>query len=138
MKNAGDLSRVKITVNGVKAKKTKEKCDVMRSRSRENLKFGHFTLLFWRGLQKNVPNVKRMCRVLFWLINPIVLWRFRCRRCRRRRRGLSSLVARRLKPSRAIVVSNSFINSKYILKVSKIGLLWFDACSQQQLVVRPN
>ena len=25
-------------------------------------------------------NVKRTCRVLFWLINPIVLWRSRCRR----------------------------------------------------------
>ena len=34
-------------------------------------------------------NVKRTCRVLFWLINPIVLWRSRCRR---RRRCLSSLV----------------------------------------------
>ena len=33
-------------------------------------------------------NVKRTCRVLFWLINPIVLWRSRCRR---RRRCLSSL-----------------------------------------------
>ena len=35
-------------------------------------------------------NVKHTCRVLFWLINPIVLWRSRCRR---RRRCLSSLVA---------------------------------------------
>ena len=34
-------------------------------------------------------NVKRTCRVLFWLINPIVLWRSRCRR---RRRFLSSLL----------------------------------------------
>ena len=33
-------------------------------------------------------NVKRTCRVSFWLINPIVLWRSRCRR---RRRCLSSL-----------------------------------------------
>ena len=36
-------------------------------------------------------NVKRTCRVLFWLINPIVLWRSRCRR--RRRRCLSSLIS---------------------------------------------
>ena len=44
-------------------------------------------------------NVKRTCRVLFWLINPIVLWRSRYRR-RRRRRCLSSLVPdpRRLSP----------------------------------------
>ena len=39
-------------------------------------------------------NVKRTCRVLLWLINPIILWRSRCRRRRRRRRrrGLSSLL----------------------------------------------
>ena len=36
-------------------------------------------------------NVKRTCRVLFWLINPIVLWRSRCRR---RRRCLSSLLSK--------------------------------------------
>ena len=41
-------------MNGVKAKKTKEKLAVMLSRSRENLKFGHFTLLFCRGRQTNV------------------------------------------------------------------------------------
>ena len=34
-------------------------------------------------------NEKRTCRVLFLLINPIVLWRSRCRR---RRRCLSSLM----------------------------------------------
>ena len=33
-------------------------------------------------------NVKRTCRVLFWLINPIVLWRSRCRRPRRCVRSL--------------------------------------------------
>ena len=32
-------------MNGVKAKKTNEKLSVIRSRSHENLKFGHFTLL---------------------------------------------------------------------------------------------
>ena len=35
-------------------------------------------------------NVKRTCRVLFWLINPIALWRSRCRR---RPRCLSSLIS---------------------------------------------
>ena len=30
----------------------------MRSRSRENLKFGHFTLLVCRGRQRNVPKYK--------------------------------------------------------------------------------
>ena len=47
-----------MTVNSVKAKKTKEKFAVMRSRSLENLKFGHFTLLFGRGRQRNVPKCK--------------------------------------------------------------------------------
>ena len=36
-------------------------------------------------------NVKHTCRVLIFLIKPIVLRRSRCR-CRRRRRCLSSLV----------------------------------------------
>ena len=45
-------------VNGVKAKKTKEKLAVMRSRSRENLKLDHFTLLFCREQQRNVPKCK--------------------------------------------------------------------------------
>ena len=49
VKNAGELSRAQLTVNDVKAKKTKEKLAVMRSCSRDNLKFGHFTLLFCRG-----------------------------------------------------------------------------------------
>ena len=82
MKNAGELSRVYITVNGVKVKKMKEKLAVMRSRSRENLTCGHSTLL-------GRKNVERTCRVLFLLINPIVLCRSRFRL---RRRCLSSLV----------------------------------------------
>ena len=61
-------------MNGVKTKKTKEKLAVMRSRSPENLKFGHFTLLFSRCCfaedgKEMYQDVKRTCRVLFWLIN---------------------------------------------------------------------
>ena len=55
----------------------------MCSRSPQNLKFGHFTLLFCRGRQRSVQNIKRTCRA-------IVLWRSRSR-YRRRRRYLSSL-----------------------------------------------
>ena len=53
----------------------------MRSRSRR--------CCFVEDRKEMYKTVKRTCRVLFWLINPIVLWRFRCR-CRRR--CLSSLL----------------------------------------------
>ena len=42
-------------MNDVKAQKAKEKLVTIRSRSRENPKFDHFTLLFCRGRQRNVP-----------------------------------------------------------------------------------
>ena len=60
----------------------------MRSRSRENLKCGHFKLLFCRGRQRNVLKCKTYVQSVVLLINPIVLWRSRYRR---RRRCLSSL-----------------------------------------------
>ena len=61
----------------------------MRSRSLENMKFGH--LLFCRGRERNVPKCKNArAERLFLLIKPIVLCRCRCR-CRRR--CLSSLVS---------------------------------------------
>ena len=58
LKNAGELSRVWITANGVKVKKKKGKFAGMRSRSGENRKFSHFTLLFCRWQQRNVPKCK--------------------------------------------------------------------------------
>ena len=39
-------------------KKENEKFTVVRSRSAQNLKCGHFTLLFCRGRRKNVPKCK--------------------------------------------------------------------------------
>ena len=52
MKKTGELSRVKITVNGVKAKKTKETLAVMRSRSRKNWLF-HVVVLQKTRLEQN-------------------------------------------------------------------------------------
>ena len=44
----------------------------MRSRSRENLKFGHFTLLFCRGRQRNVPKCKTHVQSdCFCSLNPL-------------------------------------------------------------------
>ena len=48
-------------------------------------------------------NVKRTCRVLFWLTNPIVLQRSRYRRCRRCVRSLLSDAWRGLR----VIASNS-------------------------------
>ena len=62
----------------------------MRSRSRENLEFVPVSRrCFAEDGKEMYQNVKRTCRVLFLLINPIVLWR--SRRRHRRRRCLSSL-----------------------------------------------
>ena len=41
-----------------KLRKKNEKFNVVRSRSPQNLKCGHFTLLFCRGRQRNVPKYK--------------------------------------------------------------------------------
>ena len=84
LENDGELSRNYITIDGVKARKKKENFAVMRSRSRGNIKFGHFTLLFCRGRQRNVPKWKMHVQSdCFCSLEPIVLWRSRCR-CRRR------------------------------------------------------
>ena len=77
----GELSRNQIGRSGVQVKKENQKFTAVRSRSPQNLKCGHFTLLFCRERQEMYQNVKRTCR-------PIVLRRCRCRR---RRRCLSSL-----------------------------------------------
>ena len=54
----GELSRNQIGRSGVQVKKENEKFTVVRSRSPQNLKCGHFTLLFRRGRQRNVPKCK--------------------------------------------------------------------------------
>ena len=53
-----ELSRNQIGRNGVQVKKENEKFPVVRSRSLQNLKFGHFTMLFCRGRQSNVQECK--------------------------------------------------------------------------------
>ena len=54
----GELSRNQTGRSGVQVKKENEKFSVVRSRSPQNLKCGHFTLLFCRGRQRNVPKFK--------------------------------------------------------------------------------
>ena len=54
----GELSRNQIGRSGVQVKKENDKFTVVRSRSPQNLKCGHFTLLSCRGRQRNVPNCK--------------------------------------------------------------------------------
>ena len=56
---------------------------VVHSRSREDLKFGHFTLLFCRRRQRNVPKCKTHVPSEYLPNKPIVLVRYRCR-CRPR------------------------------------------------------
>ena len=51
-------------MNDVKVRKKKEDFAVTRSRSRENLKFGHFTLLFAEDGKEMYQNVKRTCRAI--------------------------------------------------------------------------
>ena len=50
-------------MNGIKIRK-KKKIAVMRSRSLENRKFGHFTLLFCEDGKEMYQNVKRTCRAI--------------------------------------------------------------------------
>ena len=54
----GELSRNQIGRSGAEVKKENEKFTVVHSRSPQNLKCGHFTLLFRRGRQRNVPKCK--------------------------------------------------------------------------------
>ena len=53
-----ELFRNQIGRSGVQVKKENEKFTVVRSSSPQNLKNGHFTLLFCRGRQRNVPKCK--------------------------------------------------------------------------------
>ena len=56
--NNGELPRDQTGRSGVQVKKENEKFTVVCSRSPQNLEFGHFTLLFCRGRQRNVPKCK--------------------------------------------------------------------------------
>ena len=58
----------------LKLRKLPEKFAVMRSCSQQHLKFGHFTLMFCRGWQRNVTK-------FVFAHRPFVLWRFHCCRC---------------------------------------------------------
>ena len=53
-----ELSRNQIGRSCVKVKKENENFTVVRLRSPQNLKCGHFTLLFCRGQPRNVPKCK--------------------------------------------------------------------------------
>ena len=60
----GELSRNQIGRSGVQVKKENEKFTAVRSRSPQNLKCCHFTLLFCRERQEMYQNVKRTCSSL--------------------------------------------------------------------------
>ena len=97
--------------SGVQVKKGNEKFTVVRSRSPQNLKCGHFTLLFCRGRQRNVTKCKTHVQsVFFFLIKPIVLRRCRCRR---RRRCLSSLTWLALRAHLAVASARLKARSLY-------------------------
>ena len=87
----GELSRSQIGRRGMQVKKENEKLTNCAIMSPQNLKCGHFMLLFCRGRQRNVLKCKTHVRSEFFLlIKPIVLQRCRCR-CHRR--CLSSLLS---------------------------------------------
>ena len=48
----------------LKLRKLTEQFAVMRSCSQQHLEFGHFTLMFCRGWQRNVTNLKHMCKTV--------------------------------------------------------------------------
>ena len=58
--NRDKLPRNQIGRSGVQVKKENEKFTVLCSRSPKHLEFGHFTLLFCRGRQRNVPKLKTL------------------------------------------------------------------------------
>ena len=47
-----------LSTNQIRVKKVNEKFTAVRSRSAQNLEFGHFTLLFCRGRHRNVSKFK--------------------------------------------------------------------------------
>ena len=88
-----ELSWNRIGRNGVKVKTENEKFAVVCSRSPKYLEFGHFTLLFCRGRQRNVQkHIKHVQSYCFCSLNLFVLWRSRCRRRRCCLRSLMTAV----------------------------------------------
>ena len=83
----GELFRKQIGKSGVQVNKENERFTAVRSRSPQNLECGHFTLLFYRGQQRNASKCKTHVQCLFLLIKPVFLRRCRCHR---RHRCLSS------------------------------------------------
>ena len=59
-----------------------EKLSRRRSRSPDNAKLGHFTVLFAEDGQKMYQELQRTCTAIVLLITPFVWWRSRCRRRR--------------------------------------------------------
>ena len=60
----GELPRKQIGRGDARVKKENEKFTVVWSRSPQNLEFSHFTLLFCRGRQRNVPKLKRAIKAI--------------------------------------------------------------------------
>ena len=84
----GKLSKNQIGRSSVRFKKENEKFTVVRSLSPQNLKCGHFMLLFCRGRQRNVPKCKMHVQSnCFCSLNLFFL-----RHCRCCRHCLSSLI----------------------------------------------
>ena len=59
--------------SGVQVKKENEIFTVVRSRSPQNLKCGHFTLLFCTGRQGDVPKCKRIRIVSQRVVTPAAI-----------------------------------------------------------------
>ena len=78
--------------SGLQVKTENKTFTVVCSRSPKYLEFGHFTLLFCRGQQRNVPKCKTHVQSnCFCSFKPIVLWRCHCHRCHH---CLSSLLSK--------------------------------------------
>ena len=73
--NVAELSWNRIGRSGVQAETDNEKFAVMCSRSPQNLKFRHFTLLFCQGRRRNVPKFITHVQGIFLLIKSYCLMR---------------------------------------------------------------
>ena len=67
--NVAELSCNRIGRSCVQAETENEKFAAMCSRSAQNLKFSHFTLLFCQGRRRNVPNFKTHVQGIVLLIS---------------------------------------------------------------------
>ena len=87
----GELLRNQIGRSGVQVKKENDIFTSLCSRSPQNLEFGHFTWLFWRGRQRNVLKFKTHVQSDCFCSLSLLFNLCGCR-CRRRRSCLSSLL----------------------------------------------